>query len=69
MSRTRAITKAMSKKMPSRAEFDTHVGGARLAIGRAEALTDALHPGVAHKRVERRAVECGEIPLRCWHDP
>lgn len=30
-------------RRPSRADFDTHVGGARLAIGRAEALTDALH--------------------------
>ncbi len=43
MSRTRAITKALPKQMPSRADFDTHVGGARLAIGRAEALTNALH--------------------------
>jgi hypothetical protein len=43
MSRTRAITKAPTKQLPSRAEFDTHVGGARLAIGRAEALTHALH--------------------------
>jgi len=43
MSRTQAITRAVPKRRPSRAEFDTHVGGARLAIGRAEALTDALH--------------------------
>ena len=43
MSRTRAITKAMPKQLPSRADFDSHVGGARLAIGRAEALTHALH--------------------------
>ena len=43
MSRTRAITKAMPKRLPSRADFDTHVGGARLAIGRAEAITYALH--------------------------
>lgn len=43
MSRTRAITKAPAKRPPrTQAEFEGHVNGLRLALGRVDALADAL---------------------------
>ena len=65
MTRSRAITKPAARRpsLPSKAEFEGHVNGLRLALGRAEALTDALarhyderfvggvDPNVAERRV------------------